>query len=269
MTDQSSNWPNLATGVTFVAVITFVTSLCYVAGLSNALRQNLFGLCDIADFFRIAPSWAIPALGSILVQMGLNFGKHKPLDDSGQLFVERQDEVRRKAVSRWVRTHNILFVLCGLIGASAAIFGMVQKNGFCLGMGWFFLTIAAQNLAFSVLPDFVRLFNLGYLFSLLLPEGMFICAAAFFWALLMVGQQTETLPVRTVTMRDHSVVTGNIVLDLTRYLVLKNGEGKVIAVQNSEIQSMEFLPEQNTKNPVASPAPSPSPVTTLASPSKK
>jgi hypothetical protein len=69
--------------------------------------------------------------------------------------------------------------------------------------------------------------------------------------------QLDAAPVRILTMKDHSVLKGKVVLKLSRYLVLRTDEGKVLAVQNAEIQTLEFLPRNGS--PRASPTPSPTP----------
>jgi len=186
-------------------------------------------------------------------------------DCHSRLFIERQEEAKERI---WVRRFGIAFIACIVIGIGASILGTIHQNAFLLSSAWFFSSIAFQCLTYSLLPNLVRLFNVGYLFTLLLPEAIFVCAAAFFWALWIVGQQTATLPMRAVTMKDHSICTGNVVLDLSRYLVLKNAAGKLVAIQSAEIQSMELLPELNTKRAVANTTPSASP-TGSRSPSEK
>jgi hypothetical protein len=61
--DSTSKLPNLPAAITFITVVTFVASLLYIWGLGTGLGVNLFGLCDLADYLRIAPSRVAPGLG--------------------------------------------------------------------------------------------------------------------------------------------------------------------------------------------------------------
>jgi hypothetical protein len=62
---------------------------------------------------------------------------------------------------------------------------------------------------------------------------------------------------RTVTMKGQSQYRGEVIIELNRYLVIRNSEGKLTALQSSEILAMDFLDRYSRANPTPEPPASP------------
>ncbi|MFY9988550.1 MAG: hypothetical protein WAK31_27600 [Chthoniobacterales bacterium] len=268
--DKTSKWPDVAKGVTFLTILVFVASLAFVAGACKSLDQNMFGLFDLADYLRIAPAWLIPAFGSYLFMIASHFADYRePVLDPRE-----SEETRQKELSTAVRSNYIWLGALGVIAFVAWIINATHKNNPVVAaisgsFAWITCTLASHRLAFIFLPGYIRYFRLSLEFSIMVPKAVLVCAAAFFWAAFYFDLQTKTAPQRSVTMKDHSVFEGRVIFELSRYLVLENSEDKLIAIQNGEIQTMNFLPKQNTTAGATSPTPSPPPTAASASPLKK
>jgi hypothetical protein len=255
--DASSKWPDLTIALSFITAIVFLASLLFVFGLSQGLHHDLLGLCDLSDYLRVAPSWAIPTIGLIIYGTLLRWGEYRPDKIEG-----KKERTRKPFITfpSWWNHDVAMLVLNFVLGVTATILQARHSNSFWAWLSLMFNSTTLHLLSFRLLPGWIHLFKLPQSFAFFIPRSVLVLALSYWTGLYYLPLYGGILSFRKITMKDHSEYTGDVVLELSRYILVRNPEGKLTVLQSSEIQTMDLLnrPSTNVKTE-RSPAPKPSP----------
>ncbi len=241
--DISSKWPNLTVGFTFLSAVVFLASLLFVSGLSLGLNHNLLGLCDLSDYLRVAPSWAIPTSMGVGVVIGMLFrlGIERPPSVLAAN-VEDRKRFRESIISlpRWLANLNkpLFYAVLGIVFVVIQAF---PKDILLTLFAWWYCPTVVLLVSLTLIPGWVHLFRLPPLFSSFIQITIWILAFSFWTGLYFLTIAGPILSFRTIMMKDHSKFEGRVVLELNRYVVVQNSDKKLIALQSSEIQVMNLL----------------------------
>jgi hypothetical protein len=239
--DTSSKWPNLTVGFTFLSAVVFLASLLFVSGLSLGLNHNLLGLCDLSDYLRVAPSWAIPMLLGVVIGMLFRLGIERPPSVLAT-DVEGRKRLRESIISlpRWLANLNkpLFYAALGIVFVVIQAF---PKDILLTLFAWWYCPTVVLLVCLSLMPGWVHLFRLPPRFSSFIPITIWILAFPFWTGLYFLTIAGPILSFRTIMMKDHSQFEGRVVLELNRYVVVQNSDKKLIALQSSEIQVMNLL----------------------------
>jgi hypothetical protein len=176
---QKTIWPDVTVGLTILTAVVFLASLLFVSGLSLGLQHNLLGLCDLSDYLRVAPSWALPTLGVLLLQIIAGWGRYGSA---------AQEQERKMPQSR---AEHILFKWRDLdttkklrILVSVGVVGMVA-HAFWLQPWLVIFPLLAFPIAFqlsfhNVAPGWIRLFQLPSQCDFFIPQIVLILGLSFF-----------------------------------------------------------------------------------------
>jgi hypothetical protein len=257
---QSTNW-DITVGLTSLTAVVFLASLLFVFGLSQGVQHNILGLCDISDYLRVAPSWALPTLGSYLCQTVMGWGRY------GSAGNQQKQEPRSKILrlfSRWRNSDAAQFLTFLFLGLVSTITYLIYKQPWIAIITVFSWPLVYQNLAYTQLPGWSRLFQLPPQFAFFIPQIALVLGMSYHMGNCWIPLWEYSLSPRTITMKDHSQYSGKVVIELNRYLVIRNSEGKLIALQSSEILAMDLLERYHQAMPTPKPSVSTSPTPSVS-----
>jgi hypothetical protein len=255
-------WPDLKIGLTFFSALVFLASLSFLSGFSCKAGHNLFGLCDLTDYVRIAPSWGLILLAGFILATLLFWGLEKPTrtvapDSRLTLIVpdSRLTLVTLLLLAIWRhKEHSLLSWLSVVFLILAIVFSfgqlLVPGLAFVATFCWSFPILFVSVKFLPGWADWCEYwFGSRSRFVRLIPMTLYLLAVAFFWGyyFLPISGSLGSQNFRTITMKDHSKYEGRVVLELNRYVVVltqipHTTSGKLTALQSSEIETMDLRP---------------------------
>jgi hypothetical protein len=238
--NETTDWPNPTPLITSIAGAAFLASLIYAYGLARGLGMDLLGYFDIQDFLRIAPAWALPALGAFLLNEWSSYVR-------GTGTAAQVDKTPVAKESLW---RTILQVLVnpdeGIYHLSVILFAWLFVRFFRHQDYWAILLWFSNGYMFwrpaiwyvrRVQKSSPRQrFVFGFIPIRALPSLVFLLAISFGYGLYMEPLILRWAPLATVELKqNNSIVEGKVIVQLSRYVVLRRSDKSVVAIESSNI----------------------------------
>jgi hypothetical protein len=256
--DNSPKWPDLTIAFTFVTAVVFLASLLFIFGLSRGIHHNLLGLCDLSDYLRVAPSWALPSLGLAIFMTLCRWGDYRP----NQPIQKKEWRSRvMKALSWWKNSNSAQFSTFIVMGLIASVFQAIYKDAFSALIAALSFALGIHYLSHIAMTGWTHVFRWPFRFAFFIPRTVLLLAFSFWLGTYWLPIYGYSFSTRVVTMKDHSQYTGRVVLELSRYLLIQKPDGHLVAIQTAEIEAMELGGETSGGAPTFSPSSTASPAT--------
>jgi hypothetical protein len=231
-------WPDLKIAFTSISAVVFLASLLFVSGFSIAVGHNLLSLFELTDYLRIAPGWALLTLAGSIVGLLFRLGLERPA--TGLISHSEQHRNPAPKLPRWL-PRWFPFALFSVSGIAASVLQAWHSDLVFTIVAWLYCPIAILLLSLWLRPGWAHVFQLPPLFANFIPLTAWVLGVAFWTGLYFLVLVVPFLPIRVITMKDHSKYEGRVVLELNRYVLFENAGQKLTALQSSEIQMMDFL----------------------------
>lgn len=202
--------------------------------------MDLLGYFDIQDFLRITPSWALPALGSFLLNEWSSYVR-------GTNKAAKVDKTPVAKKSLWRTIWQVLVDPDEGIYQLSLILSAWLFVRFFRHQDYWAILLLASNAYMIWRPAiwYVRRvqksnprqrFVFGFIPIRALPSLVFLLAISFGYGLYMEPLILRWAPLATVELKqNNSIVEGKVIVQLSRYVVLRRSDKSIVAIESSNI----------------------------------